>query len=58
MSDSLQPHGLGNIPGFPVVYYLPEFAQIYVHWICDAEIHWALYSESEKAMENPIDGGA
>ena len=58
MSDSLQPHGLCNIPGFPVLYYLPEFAQIYDHWIGDAETHWALYSESEKAMENPIDRGA
>ena len=23
-------------PGFPVLYYLPEFAQIHVHWVSDA----------------------
>ena len=22
-----------NIPGFPVLYYLPEFAQTHVHWV-------------------------
>ena len=22
-----------STPGFPVLYYLPEFAQIYVHWV-------------------------
>ena len=25
-----------STPGFPVPYYLPEFAQVYVHWISDA----------------------
>ena len=25
-----------SIPGFPVLQYLPEFAQIHVHWIGDA----------------------
>ena len=25
-----------NTPGFPVLQYLPEFAQIHIHWICDA----------------------
>ena len=24
-----------STPGFPVLHYLPEFAQTYVHWICD-----------------------
>ena len=24
------------MPGFPVLHYLPEFAQIHVHWISDA----------------------
>ena len=25
-----------SIPGFPVLHYLPEFAQTHVHWVCDA----------------------
>ena len=32
MSDSLWPQG----PGFPDRPYLPEFAQIQVHWVGDA----------------------
>jgi len=36
MSDSLQPHGLCNMPGFPVPHHLPEFAQTHVHWVGDA----------------------
>ena len=35
MSDSLQPHGLHHI-GFPILYYLSEFAQTHVHWVSDA----------------------
>ena len=35
MSDSLQPHGLQH-NSLPVLYYLPEFAQIHVHWVSDA----------------------
>ena len=36
MSNSLQPHGLCP-RGSSVLYYLPEFAQIHVHWV-DASI--------------------
>ena len=25
-----------SMPGFPVLHYLPEFAQIHVHWVSDA----------------------
>ena len=25
-----------SMPGFPVLHYLPEFAQIHVHWVTDA----------------------
>ena len=25
-----------SMPGFPVLHYLPEFAQVHVHWISDA----------------------
>ena len=25
-----------SMPGFPVLYYLPEFAQTHVHWVGDA----------------------
>ena len=39
VSDSVI-HGLhGNpasTPGFPVLHYLPEFAQTHVHWVSDA----------------------
>ena len=35
MSDSLQPHEL-SVPGFPVLCYLPEFAQTHVHQVSDA----------------------
>ena len=34
MSDSLQP--LGLLLGFPVLQYLPEFAQTHVHWVNNA----------------------
>ena len=36
MSDSLWPHGLHSTPGFPVLHYLPGFAQTHVHWVGDA----------------------
>ena len=35
MSDSLQPHDCST-SGFPIPHYLPEFAQVHVHWVCDA----------------------
>ena len=35
MSDSLWPQNC-NMPGFPVLHNLPEFAQTHVHWIGDA----------------------
>ena len=25
-----------SMPGFPVLHYLPEFAQVHVHWVSDA----------------------
>ena len=36
LSDSLQPHGLCSIPGFPVDHELPELAQTHVHRVGDA----------------------
>ena len=35
ISSSLPPHGCST-PGFPVLYYLPEFGQTNVHWVSDA----------------------
>ena len=35
MPDSLQPHGLQHTK-LPILHYLPEFAQIHVHWVSDA----------------------
>ena len=35
MSDSCDPMD-SSIPGFPVLHYLPEFAQTHVHWVSDA----------------------
>ena len=35
LSDSLRPHGL-HMSGFAVPHHLLEFAQVHVHWICDA----------------------
>ena len=35
MFNSLWPHGLST-SGFPVLHYLPEFAQLHVHWVGDA----------------------
>ena len=35
VSDCLQLHGLQHA-SLPVLHYLPEFAQIHVHWVCDA----------------------
>ena len=34
--DSLWSHELYSKPGFPVLYYLLEFAHIYVHWVPNA----------------------
>ena len=31
-----------NMPGFPVLHYLPEFVQIHVHWVNDANNHLIL----------------
>ena len=39
MSNSLRSHKLHR-SGFPVLHYLPEFAQIHVHWAGDA-IQWS-----------------
>ena len=25
-----------SMPGFPALHYLPEYAQVYVHWVGDA----------------------
>ena len=40
MSDSVSPWTTRgtprSMPGLPVPYYLPEFAQIHVHWVSDA----------------------
>ena len=34
MPDFLQPHaGNYSMPSFPVLHYLPEFAQTHVHWV-------------------------
>ena len=35
MSDSSWPHDCST-PGFPVLHYLPEFAETHVHWVSDA----------------------
>ena len=35
MSDSLQPMDYST-PASPILHYLPEFAQIQVHLVCDA----------------------
>ena len=35
MSNSLRPQDRST-PGLPVLYHLPEFAQVHVHWIGDA----------------------
>ena len=29
-----------NIPGFPVLHYLPEFAQVHVHLVGDAHYRY------------------
>ena len=36
MSDSLRPIGLQHRRGFPILYNLPELAEIHVHWVSDA----------------------
>ena len=35
-----------SIPGFPVPHQLPEFAQVHVHWTCDAIQHLSLLPSS------------
>ena len=34
--NSLWPHGLYSMPDSSVLHYLPQFAQIHVHWVSDA----------------------
>ena len=36
VSDFLAACGLYSTPGFAVLHYLPEFAQIHVHWVSEA----------------------
>ena len=38
-----------NMPGFLVLHHLPEFAQIHVHWICDA-----IQSSSPLSSPSPL----
>ena len=38
VSDSVTPWTAACTPGFPVLHYLPEFAQTHVHWVYDAII--------------------
>ena len=36
-------HPMGySMPGFPVLHYLPEFAQVHVHWVGDVTNHLIL----------------
>ena len=40
-----------STPGFPVLHYLPEFAQTYVHWVSDAiQLSHPLLSPSPPAL--------
>ena len=40
-----------SMPGFPVLYHLPEFAQTHVHWVVDAiQPSWPLLSPSPPAF--------
>ena len=32
-----------SMPGFPVLHYLPEFAQIHVHWVSDPTIYFSQF---------------
>ena len=41
MSDSLWPHGLQH-KGSSVLHCLPEFTQLYVHWVADISKHLIL----------------
>ena len=35
MSESVWHHGLQHTPDFPVLHYLPGFAQTHIHWVND-----------------------
>ena len=51
VSNSLWPHGLHSMPGFPVYYQLPELAQTHVHWVGDViQPSYALSSPSPPAF--------
>ena len=46
-----------STPGFPVLYYLPEFAQTHVHWVGDAiQPSQPLLSPSPDALSFPALG--
>ena len=40
-----------SMPGFPVLHYLPEFAQIHIHWVSDAiQLYHPLLSPSSRTL--------
>ena len=46
-----------SMPGIPVLHYLPEFAQIHVHWVSDAiRLSHPLSPSSPPAISLPISG--
>ena len=42
-----------NTPAFPVLHYLPEFAQIHLHWV--GEVKWSEVAQSYLTLCNPMD---
>ena len=42
-----------TIPAFPVLHYLPEFAQIHLHWV--GEVKWSEVAQSSLTLCNPMD---
>ena len=54
MSDSVTPSMDCSTPGFPVLHYLLELAQIHVHWVSDAiQLSHPLSSPSPSAFSLP-----
>ena len=54
MSDSVTPSMDCSMPGFPVLHYLLELAQIHVHWVSDAiQLSHPLSSPSPSAFSLP-----
>ena len=56
-SSSVVPHSLPpmncSMPGFPVLHYFPEVAEIHVHWVSEASLTWCIQTSDPLSSPSP-----